>query len=86
MKLTDQRFTETGKSGYSLRSLISHGRRLIFSSQLKVLRFSLFVGMLTVLVSLALAALVVLQKLIWPDLIAIRGWPSLMIAILLIGG
>lgn len=86
MKLTDQRFAATGKSGYSFRSLVSHGRRLIFSSQLKVLRLSIFVGMLTVLASLALAALVVSQKLIWPDSISIRGWPSLFIAILLMGG
>jgi glycosyltransferase involved in cell wall biosynthesis len=44
MTLKDERFISTSKSGYRLRSLLSHARRLLFSSNLKVLRLGVVLG------------------------------------------
>ncbi len=86
MELVDRRFIATGKSGYSFKSLISHGRRLIFSSQVKVLRFAMLLGAAAFAIALIAAFLVFIQKLLWPSSIVIQGWASLFLAVTLIGG
>lgn len=86
MELVDRRFITTGKSGYSFKSLISHGRRLIFSSQVKVLRFAMLLGAAAFAIALMAAFLVLIQKLVWPSSISIQGWASLFLALTLIGG
>lgn len=86
MELVDERFVRTGKSGYNLRSLLSHAWRMIFSSNLRVLRFMTVLGALTVLFSVALALGLIVSKLIWPDAITVRGWSSQMVATIFFGG
>ncbi|MFD2134581.1 glycosyltransferase [Novosphingobium resinovorum] len=38
VEMKDERFIRTGRSGYSLKSLFAHAWRMIFSSQIKILR------------------------------------------------
>ncbi|WP_282946388.1 MULTISPECIES: glycosyltransferase [unclassified Sphingopyxis] len=86
MDLVDERYVATGKSGYNFRSLISHAQRMIFSSNLRILRFMTLAGAITVGFALLMAAGLAISKLIWPGLVTVRGWSSLMVAILFFSG
>jgi glycosyltransferase involved in cell wall biosynthesis len=86
MNLKDQRYRKTGKSGYTWKSLFSHARRLLISSQLKVLRLAVLIGLLAVALSLCIGAAVLFMKIFAPGTIAVAGWASLMLAIALFGG
>lgn len=86
MTLKDRRYIRTGRSGYSLRSLISHARRLLISSQLKVLRLGALIGFFFVLVSVIGGIALFFLKLLAPESIAPHGWTSLMLTVTLLGG
>lgn len=86
MVLKDARYIETKKSGYSIRSLLSHARRMLVSSQVKLLRLGSLFGLLTVLASVAAAVVLIGIKVMDPQLIEVRGWISIMLAITGFGG
>lgn len=86
MCLKDERYIATGKSGYNLKSLFSHARRLLFSTQVKALRVGSAIGGLAVFLAFLFSAVVIVTKLIDPSLIPVTGWPSLMITIMFFGG
>lgn len=86
MPLKDERFIQTGKSGYTLRSLFSHARRLLFSTQVKALRFGSALGGVTVVVAALSAISLLVLKLISPSSLLVSGWASLMITILFFAG
>lgn len=86
MSLKDERYIGTGKSGYGFRSLLSHGRRMIASSQLKVLRLGVLFGLVVAGVSVVGSIALILIRLLMPQLIAIQGWASQMLAITFFGG
>ena len=86
MPLKDLRYITTKKSGYRLRSLISHGRRLLVSSQIKLLRLGALFGMAMAGLSGLFAALVFLIWLFDDSAIATRGWTSLILATTFLGG
>ncbi|PWU72332.1 hypothetical protein DK867_15220 [Ochrobactrum sp. POC9] len=86
MLLKDERFIETGKSGYSLKSLFSHARRLLFSTQVKALRIGSAIGGLAVCLAFLFSLVVIIAKLIDPSVIPVTGWASLMITIMFFGG
>ncbi|WP_415279324.1 glycosyltransferase family 2 protein [Brucella sp. BZ] len=86
MLLKDERFIETGKSGYSLKSLFSHARRLLFSTQVKALRIGSAIGGLAVCLAFLFSLVVIVAKLIGPSVIPVTGWASLMITIMFFGG
>jgi glycosyltransferase involved in cell wall biosynthesis len=82
LPLVDQRYVESGSSGYSVRSLLRHARRLFISSEIKALRLGGVVGLISILAS-CLLTLYVLLSMSWRS---IQGWSSLMIAITFFGG
>ncbi|NNE57005.1 MAG: glycosyltransferase [Hellea sp.] len=86
LEMEDQRFQKTGKSGYSFRSLISHARRMLVSSQIKILRLGAFIGLLAVLVTIMLGLYVVIQKSFYPDSVPVQGWSSTIISIYFFSG
>lgn len=86
MHLVDERFISTSKSGYSFGSLVSHAWRMIFSSNLRVLRFMIIIGGITVGLSMLLAAALITSKLLWPEAVSVRGWASQMVATVFFGG
>lgn len=86
MELKDERFIKTGKSGYNLRSLFSHAWRMIFSSQIKLLRYGALLGFGTILISVAGISYVLFKKILFPEAIDVQGWPSLILAISFFGG
>lgn len=86
MSLVDERHVRTGRSGYNFRSLVSHAWRMIFSSNLRVLRLMTVLGAVTVGLSLLLGGLLLISKLVWPQWVTVHGWSSLMVSIIFFSG
>lgn len=82
LPLIDQRFINSGSSGYSVRSLLRHARRLFVSSQIKAIRLGGVIGFMAILASCVLTPYVFLS-MAWRT---VQGWSSLMIAITFFGG
>lgn len=72
-------------SGYSYRSLVSHFWRMVLSSGTRALRIVSLIGVVFAVSGFLLAAYFLASSLIW-GFEAPQGWPSLMVALLLIGG
>lgn len=72
-------------SGYSLRSLLSHFWRMVLSSGTRALRLVSLLGVLFAAGGFLLAAYFLVTKLVW-NIEAPQGWPTIMVAMLLIGG
>ena len=86
LPLVDLRSMTTGQSGYSFRSLLSHARRMLISAEIKPLRFGAAMGMAALAASVILSVGVLVLKAIHPELILVRGWTSLILAIAFFGG
>ncbi len=86
MNLHDERFMETGKSGYNLRKLIGHAHKLLFSSQLRFLALGLWVGVFLFLFSVFAGIYFSIARLIAPEVIGVQGWTSLFVAVCMSGG
>lgn len=84
--LEDNRYTTNNKSGYNIRKLISHARRLIISSQTKILRIGALFGSLSMVACVIFAAKILLQKIFTPEKIPVQGWTSIMLIIVFFGG
>lgn len=86
IELKDLRYIQSGQSGYSFRSLLSHSRRLLQTSNVKILRMGLYAGVLAMIVALLAAVYAFVQRLFFPELVLADGWASLFIVTLLLGG
>ncbi len=86
LSLEDQRYINTGTSSYNLFSLLSHARRLIVSSQTKILRLGAWIGIASILLSVALGLHFLYLKIYDPEAIPVRGWTSLYLTLLFMGG
>jgi glycosyltransferase involved in cell wall biosynthesis len=86
LQLTDRRFQKEGKSGYSLWALVRHAGRLLLSSEVKVLRAGVILGVFALLLSVALTVGVLVLKLVSPQTIVEPGWASLILAVTFFGG
>lgn len=86
MKLEDKRYIETGKSGYSFRSLLSHARRMLFTSQLSSLRLMSLFGFVMAALSVLLILVVVFQHLLFPGSVQTPGWTSTILSTAFFGG
>lgn len=86
LPLVDVRSMANGQSGYSFRALLGHARRMLISAEIKPLRFGALTGMAALAVSVILSAWVLVTKLVQPEMIMVRGWTSLILAIAFFGG
>jgi glycosyltransferase involved in cell wall biosynthesis len=86
VEMKDERFIRTGHSGYSLKSLLSHAWRMVFSSQIKILQLGSLVGFGTMGLSVLAGIYYLLIKLLFPYEIQVQGWTSLFLAITFFGG
>lgn len=84
--LVDERFRKSGTSGYNLRQLMRHGRKMLFASQVKMLRLGTLVGFAAFAASIIAIMFILVAKLWDPQSISIAGWPTLAIGILFFGG
>ncbi len=84
--LEDSRFIKTGKSGYNFRKLMTHARRLLLSSQPKILRGGAAFGFLAMLIAVFLTGRIFYNAWFAPHEIDVRGWSSLFVGIIFFGG
>lgn len=84
--LKDLRYIKTGESGYTMRKLLSHARRMIVSSETKVLRTGTFFGLLAMVIAVLFGGHFLINKLLYPETIPVVGWTSLFLALMLFGG
>lgn len=84
LALHDERYT-SGRSGYSLSTLVSHARRAIISSQSKVIRLAAVLGLAAVALAggLLVRTMFVVQS---GGVEEVPGWPSLFMTLLFFGG
>lgn len=86
LPLKDDRFIKYKSSGYSLLKLLSHARRLVQSSELKILRIGIILGLAATVFGFLFVIFVFLIKLFYPELIAVQGWASVIILVSILGG
>ena len=86
LELKDKRYQETKTSGYSLRKLLSHWRRLFISSQIRMFRIGAVMGVISMLAAIIGVLVIVTIKILSPDSIQLQGWTSIMIVSLFTGG
>jgi len=84
--LHDERHIQSGKSGYTLRKLLSHARRMVLSTHTKVLRAGGLLGLGMFVMSLFFTAYLVINAFFPIHVIEVKGWASTMAAIMFIGG
>ena len=87
MDLHDPRPDAARGSGYGPRTLLSHARRMLISSDVKALRVGATIGITALLTSLVASVVALGMWVVRPDSFeAVRGWLSLFLAILFFGG
>jgi glycosyltransferase involved in cell wall biosynthesis len=86
LPLKELRADEQGRSGYGIRALLSHARRMLVSSEIKPLRLGAAMGIGALGLSVLGGALTLVLKLFYPELIEVRGWTSLFLALTFFGG
>jgi glycosyltransferase involved in cell wall biosynthesis len=84
--MTDRRYAEQKRSGYTLGSLGRHAGRMLASSRLTYLRLGSAVGLVALAASILMSLAVVAIKIFRPAAIEARGWVSLVILISFFGG
>ncbi len=86
LPLVDIRTSAGKKSGYNLWALLRHARRMLTTSQIKLLRIGGLIGFIAVLASLGWIAFIVVWKLMFPESVDIRGWASTVVCVIFFGG
>ena len=86
LELKDQRFISSGSSGYSFSHLLTHARRMLMTSRVKFITLLGLIAVLITAASIIGGVAVLLQKLIVPSSIVVRGWPSLIVVNFFFGG
>jgi|GEM_PF-226157 len=86
LPMADLRYQNTNFSGYRLHSLLSHGRRMLLSTDIKVLRLGAATGAAAMLLSLLVTLYVLVARVFFPASITVSGWASVMVAVLFLGG
>lgn len=86
MPLRDERFAETGRSGYNFKRLVQHAHKMLFSSQLRFLSLGVWIGIGLFVVSFLAAAYFTILRIAAPAQIGVEGWTSLFLAVCLSSG
>lgn len=86
LPMKDKRYIETKVSGYDFLKLIGHSRRMMLSSQMKLLHVAVFGGAIAFMVSVIMAVYALLYRLLFPVSEVIQGWASLFLSVLFFGG
>lgn len=86
MPLKDRRFIKTKSSGYTIKKLASHARRLMISAPTNILRTGALIGILSLFGSIFYGCLIFYNKIFHAESIPVRGWTSTILSILFLGG
>jgi glycosyltransferase involved in cell wall biosynthesis len=85
MTLSDDRYKQRGRSGYRLATLVQHAKRLILTSDFRILRFTTFLSVLTLSLCIIYGAWVFYRRFLSDHPIEVQGWSSLMVVMLAFG-
>lgn len=85
-ELCDSRHVSTGTSGYNLYKLFSHARRMLFSTNMKLFRAGGVLGLFMFFFSITGSFFLIFQHYFLNAIVEVKGWASLMLAIMFIGG
>jgi len=86
LEITDQRYVQDGKSGYSFEKLITHARKLIMTSDAKLLRIVAFLGLFMLILCVILISYYLGLNFFYPESISVDGWTTVILVILGVGG
>jgi glycosyltransferase involved in cell wall biosynthesis len=86
LPLRELRADERDRGGYDVRALLHHARQMLVSSEIKPLRVGGAIGVAALGLSVAGGAATLLVKLLYPEVIEVRGWTSLFLAVTFFGG
>lgn len=84
--LRDDRHIDQGQSGYRFSTLAVHAKRLLVTTNVRVLWIATFLAVVSFLISFGYGSWIVFLKLFSETSIDAPGWASLMIVILAFGG
>jgi len=82
IQMNDDRYVAGKKSGYRLATLIQHAKRLIMTSDFRVLRFTTFLSIVVFVTCIAYAGWVLFLRFFAGHPIEVEGWTSLMVVML----
>lgn len=82
--LRDERYIETGNSGYNFKRLLSHARRMLMTSDAKVLRGASYLGFVLFVFCGLLSLYFLLEKIFNPESVLIAGWASQVVILLVV--
>lgn len=86
LEISDQRYTSRKQSGYRFSTLVSHAKRLLLTTDFRVLRFTMTISSVAFFASGLMALWVVYRRFFAENPVQIQGWASTMIVILGFGG
>lgn len=85
MDLSDVRYKIQKCSGYRFWTLVQHAKRLILTSDFRILRVTTTLAVLSLLMAFGYGAWVLYSKLFTDSPIQVAGWTSLMLVVLAFG-
>jgi len=85
LSMSDERYKQTKSSGYRFAALLHHAKRLVLTSEFRVLRFTTFLSGLTFALCIVYGAWVFYSRFLSDHPITVQGWTSLMLVILAFG-
>jgi len=85
LEMSDDRYTDNRRSGYRFSSLLQHAKRLILTSDFRILRITTSLSIITFCTSIFYGAWILYQRFLAEQAIEVQGWTSLMVVILAFG-
>jgi glycosyltransferase involved in cell wall biosynthesis len=85
LEMSDERYNKQKGSGYRFSTLLQHAKRLMLTSDFRILRMTTSLSVLTFTASAVYGAWVIYYKYFADQPIEVEGWTSLMIVILAFG-
>jgi hypothetical protein len=83
--MSDDRYKAQKQSGYHFSSLVQHAKRLILTSDFRILRLTTSAAILAFLSSFVYGGWVLYRRFFADQIVEVEGWASLMIVILAFG-
>ena len=85
LDMSDERYKQTKASGYRFATLLHHAKRLVLTSDFRILRITTFLSTVTFALCIFYGAFVFYSRFLSDHPIAVQGWTSLMLVILAFG-
>jgi len=85
VEMSDDRYMTQKRSGYRFSTLVQHAKRLILTSEFRILRVTNSLSIFAFLSSVIYGAWVLYSRFFADEIIEVEGWTSLMIVILAFG-